>query len=80
MTAPYHLLILLNLGSSLADDILLFTLYPFSFLIYNHVAPEDLHERFNELSFLYNHDSVTVNRQLFWSIFLASTEKDLWAG
>jgi len=49
-----------NFWTSLADDTWLFTLQCFSFLIYNHVAPQDIHEHFNELSFLYNHDEAAV--------------------
>jgi len=39
--------------ASLADEIWLFTHQCFSFSIYNHVAPEDIHEHFSELSFLH---------------------------
>jgi hypothetical protein len=46
--------------SSLADDTWLFTHMSFLFLIYNHVAPQNIREHFNELSFLHNHDEAPV--------------------
>jgi hypothetical protein len=46
--------------SSLADDTWLFTHQSFSFSIYNPVAPEYIHDHFNELSFLYNHNEAPV--------------------
>ena len=46
--------------SFIADVTWLFTLQCFGFFIYNHVAPEDIHEHFNELSFPYNHDEAPV--------------------
>jgi len=49
-----------NFWTSLADDTWLFTLQCFSLLIYNHVAPQDIIEHFNELSFLYNHDEAPI--------------------
>jgi hypothetical protein len=46
--------------SSVADDTWLFRHCSLIFLIYSHVAPEDIHDHFNKLSFLYNHDEAPV--------------------
>jgi len=46
--------------ASLADTTWLFTLLSFLVLIHNHVAPENIHEHFNELSFLHHHVEAPV--------------------
>jgi len=42
--------------------------YLFIFFIYNHVAPQYIHEHFNELAFLYNLDEAPVT--LHWRALL----------
>jgi hypothetical protein len=39
--------------------------------MYSHVAPQDIHEHIDELSFLYNHST------LKYSLVLGSIEKDI---
>jgi hypothetical protein len=49
--------------ASLADDTWLFTHWSFLFLTYNHVALENIHKHFKELSFLHNHYEAPVTSQ-----------------
>jgi hypothetical protein len=51
----------LKFWASLADGTWLFTHYSFCFSIFNNIAPEDIHENFNELSFLHNQDEAPVS-------------------
>jgi len=60
-----------SVWASVADDTQLFTHQCFSFLIHNHVTLENIHEHFNEQSFLHNHD------ELLGISGLAGTEKDI---